>query len=435
MRFAIAVALLGRLVPASAQDDNVNFPRISNDVKIVSLPETGKGKSPLLNRSHSLLRAAMRNKLTVHDEGHECKLDVGILSCGIGMYCKSDQSSSQEGVCAPVVSDKRVLGEWDFAHIACEADSEFYDCDCTEWDADTGTGKVTCNLSGEPCTYVCPDVCVSLVLQYSHDGDYWMAKECKYFTTPYEQVFCYTYASYDHCELSLDGVACNYCTNKNVACGYYDCTNVGMGTGDLCQNKAYDIPILAECSYTDSSYEPCYLCSGGVIYPDNMVDDAVTGSVSCGELGLYAQLGFLGEADCSRLFYEVQETCCGAGVYKCNICGEDGGYITTADANVDIPGIGVYSCAELDSESLRGMLTPELCPSVQQLAHEPCGCMAALATPDHTSAPNFTDAPSSSPSYVDDALTEAPTVGSGVASASIFKAAVACCAATTIIIF
>eukprot|EP00934_Nitzschia_sp_Nitz4_P007491 Nitzschia sp. Nitz4//scaffold54_size114964//66735//68184//NITZ4_003855-RA/size114964-augustus-gene-0.50-mRNA-1//1//CDS//3329554363//7481//frame0 len=355
-----------------------------------------------------------RNQLTKKSRasvGAECKPDVGVLSCGMGMYCKSDDSSSLGGVCAPLSMGGRKL-EDSYADYFCVAYADDFDCDCSAWDATSSSGYLSCDVFSGYCFEGCPNICLDAGGTYTSDGENWEYTTCLDFTAPYEQHYCQTAKSDGTCEITLDGEACTSCEMVSE-CGSFDCENVGMGSGSFCDDDSPVPPIFQYCA-VQGPYDPCYICPNGMANPDTLVGTPEDGYYSCSTLGAYAELGFVDATYCYALQIALNGVCCGGEIYVCNICGEEGLYVTQMDGYVSIPGAtGSYRCDYLLAASEAGLISSQVCGLMPAFASTPCGCAAGTLAPGSTMAPVTSPAPTAPTETETDAPSTSPTMKEG----------------------
>jgi hypothetical protein len=89
---------------------------------------------------------------------------------------------------------------------------------------------------------------------------------------------------------------------------------------------------------------------------------------------------------------------------KCLVCGDESSKVSNVDTMVTVDGV-TTSCLVLQSDGLTGVIPPQACPDVQQVASDKCGCaLVQEATP--TFAPTISAAPTVTPfpTYVDKCL-------------------------------
>eukprot|EP00934_Nitzschia_sp_Nitz4_P007210 Nitzschia sp. Nitz4//scaffold54_size114964//63917//65376//NITZ4_003854-RA/size114964-augustus-gene-0.6-mRNA-1//1//CDS//3329554360//7200//frame0 len=420
MRFTIAAALLAQALPALAQEDANAVNTRTSSIEVPTLTLSANTKAAIQNakaagrqgkegvkRNRSAMK--LRAKKIMGATGAECKPDVGVLSCGMGMYCQSDDASSLGGVCAPLSMGGRKLedlGNLTLGDYFCVDYAVYYDCDCTAWDADAGSGDFTFTV-------------------------------CYDYTAPYEQQYCFTASSDGSCEISLDGEACTSCEIDDNYCMTFDCENVGMGSGNDCDYMYPYPPISYTCI---PPYDPCYICPDGVAYPyaDALVNYGYV--YSCSDIDYFGQYGILDAETCTYATSGLQSVCCGTGTASptlpatgtyapCNICGMEGASVTLPDLNLSLPVVGEVTCGELYAGGMAGMVPDGSCEVVVGMVADTCGCEMPGATDAPTMAPtNATEAPTMVATNATDAPTASPTVGSGAAS-KLALSAVACATA------
>ena len=211
----------------------------SSNPQVVSISRQGKtdlfeNTGVLTNKNHRTL-----------EEGDECdptapsiETDTGILQCGGDeLSCTEDVTSAMGGVCTYIPYD---FGFASFCYVPS--------CDCNEFDEDTETGTIKCeicnssnNLSGS----IVQTIVAVEGLPISRSS-------CGTISEPYEQSYCYN-VEYDleesmgTCEIAIGNQTCASCVFDNDSdCGTtFDCTNADNGqAGESCND--FPLPILEE---------------------------------------------------------------------------------------------------------------------------------------------------------------------------------------------
>jgi hypothetical protein len=295
--------------------------------------------------------------------------DIGILSCGVGRYCRESKDSSLGGWCVPLETSRRqrrktlemnnkktplggnkVAVEREsnvvpggssptlFETITSACETTDY-CDCSGFDNEGLAGTVVCTNNGNYCSTTANHCEEDVELCYTITStldvislDEYTYTECIQYTKPYHQKVCTTYdtAVPTSCSVEFNNERCQSCETQlrfhvdtyernsieytysyNQRCFEFDCTNVAGGkSGNNCDRD------IAPIGY-----------------------NAVFGE------------------DCE----------------KCLICGL--GYrMTAGDALFDFPVIGEYRCDGVDLASILGFFDREFCPMMQEAAFGPCGC-------------------------------------------------------------
>ena len=169
-------------------------------------------------------------------------VDIGILSCGEGQYCKESAGSKLGGLCTDVAREMRSSGNPCSSYYP-------YKCDCSHVNKNTLTGNAVCEDIPYICYPGCSDYCLSLNVTITLSaGKPTLYHGCYNFTFPYHVVFCYTYnpSSYN-CVYTVNGTKCNSCTKKS-----FDCSNIKNGGKGL-PGVAFPIPIMKGYSLVISS--------------------------------------------------------------------------------------------------------------------------------------------------------------------------------------
>eukprot|EP00934_Nitzschia_sp_Nitz4_P006748 Nitzschia sp. Nitz4//scaffold6_size259037//4043//5666//NITZ4_001036-RA/size259037-snap-gene-0.389-mRNA-1//-1//CDS//3329556779//6738//frame0 len=282
MRFAIATAGLVQVLPVVSFDveQHMVHQLLRRDSTPASKLDAFQKQTLIATKTtRSLVSSSgilpSRRTLYTSPSGTECNPDVGILSCGIGKYCKSDDVV-QPGVCTTISTDPPVktsghAGQKSYyGSKFCESTNILpYYCDCSDWDVDAHTGSATCNQIDNMCAHFCPSLCLSQEMVYLRDPiTYsWRSTICVYYSKPYEQNFCTTVYDDNTCKLSLDSIECSSCDLEASDCGTFDCTNVGMNSGNFCDFPP--VPPIGSSTCGEPRFAACDICGGsGVLIPD-----------------------------------------------------------------------------------------------------------------------------------------------------------------------
>eukprot|EP00934_Nitzschia_sp_Nitz4_P008341 Nitzschia sp. Nitz4//scaffold54_size114964//74518//75913//NITZ4_003858-RA/size114964-snap-gene-0.206-mRNA-1//1//CDS//3329554372//8331//frame0 len=320
MRFAAAIVVLNQALPLAeavvpttleASVSSSGFSKSSENFA----PANAQLSSNRLGRGVGHRR---KNRLTVAQASNivECDPDVGLLSCGHGMYCAASQESALGGVCSNVMSETRIhlqhQEQRDLAgpapgtgNVYCQDYGSI--CDCSNWDTATEVGSISC--SAGYCITDCLNVCYEWAWSYSNDGTNWEETLCYNFFRPYSQSLCYTFSSETTCSITLNEEECSVCsvtgllgTDVGGTCGDFDCTNLNMASGDLCEDTV-DVPIEDVCG--------CSICpTTGVSFPNDQVYLPGYGSYQCKDLEHTANHGYLNAITCYAAGLFVNNTCC-----------------------------------------------------------------------------------------------------------------------------
>eukprot|EP00934_Nitzschia_sp_Nitz4_P001257 Nitzschia sp. Nitz4//scaffold206_size41850//23066//25585//NITZ4_007424-RA/size41850-processed-gene-0.45-mRNA-1//1//CDS//3329541571//1257//frame0 len=480
MRLAIAAAFLAQTLPVASLNsgtdtvfnlDKINLLKKLQSSRLSLLHQEKKPKKwsnhsfhpptsrkVLHNKKKTLSNVASRLLHPLHESVStklECNPDVGVLACGIGKYCRKDDTSSLGGVCTPTATRSQDLIQMGDPYTIqsstsyywryCASPSASDDCDCGGfyYSRPTQLGSLTCEVEPTTCMYNCPDLCSSEGVYYVLFTDSsWLSRRCWYYTQPYEQKFCVSITSYGSCKLYLDGQQCSKCDMMSSSCGEFDCTNVGMGKGDFCDDDLIPpVYYASTCSsatpvptnsgthsgtnydfYTSSPtsvdnetpYDPCFLCDGrGVDYPYSQFYLG-SDSYGCYVVDWMAQSGnYFDSMSCDYLADLVKSYCCASDhtsnptsdtthvdtTYDyyvntfppttkydpCFLC--DGRGVDYPDSQFYWPYYGNYECSLVDSWAQSGnYMDEDFCDWLSLAAKSSC-CVSDSTTSDPTSDP------------------------------------------------
>lgn len=131
---------------------------------------------------------------------------------------------------------------------------------------------------------------------------------------------------------------------------------------------------------------------------DGVVEIPGRESRTCAEIQEIADSGAISDAQCEELQPLVQEPC-ECVEFICDLCG--GGVSTDPGGIIDIPGEdqGLTTCAAAFTVAQRGGFNQTFCPTVQEIADEPCGCERDSRKPSRspTESPEPTGEPTRRP--------------------------------------
>jgi hypothetical protein len=271
MRFAIAVGILAHTLPVVAADaeapNKVHLTRAARKKRvhdrIISLSGGEKPQNdvqlsliatPFLEKRLSQGRGGLKNSVPSKSV-LECDptydgADVGILGCGMNQYCAESEDSTLGGFCMKSNTEtdlkNRELQDFEFISPSyCDPQSsnyQYYECDCTNFDAVAFEGSFSCVLSEYQC--ISDGVCGSVSMAASRipDGSGGIvegAEYCYEFVTPKETSICYGIDTLPACSISVDNVNCNSCEVQDkvfnpigfyaYSCYDFDCTNTAVG--------------------------------------------------------------------------------------------------------------------------------------------------------------------------------------------------------------
>lgn len=309
-------------------------------------------------------------------------IDVGILACEEGQFCRKDEAYELGGVCVATSANSRHLYTVELCNPASQLFSST--CDCTGFDPTTGAGFITCPYPGVPSAIYnypgCEDITTSSSVIYTFQGSILASYGlCYDFTTTYNQQSCFQLDLLGQCSVQLNGQTCSSCTMTGDTY-FVDCSNVeGGGVG----SSALDfVPILATC-YSPSTgnstgtYNCFTLCSEGDYIADANQDITVTvqgvGVFTCGDLAVAEALGTISDTECSAFITAAQSACC---VYQCDLCGQGA---SIPSENFDIPvtipvtGYDDYTCSSFFYAAYVNFSIPEgTCAQIGGLIQQTC---------------------------------------------------------------
>ncbi len=264
-------------------------------------------------------------------------IDVGILACEAGKFCKKADNSGLGGWCVPTSDPSRHLISLDDMISFCEPVLDYmtYGCDCSKLDATIGMGTIYCFEQGPIDYYGCDEVIMDNAFSVTfEDGVLSQLKDCYDTKVPYSLGFCIVrngeYLD-DSCAFEWNGQDCNSCVFNYVFFDF-DCSNVDGGpTG----SSIVDLSSIFEECYSAPNYTCTNLCGEGNYIPDFNFEIIVTydpyGRWSCGQLAYWEDIGFIPDDACLPLMGLAQLSCCVPSNSTSPILNED---LTTA-----IPGL------------------------------------------------------------------------------------------------
>ena len=222
--------------------------------------------------------------------------DIGILSCGNGERCVPSSSSGMGGFCMSSSESRHLQATGAFG--MCTPSSSYYkslNCDCSGYDTSSGSGEIPCltidnyclGLSFPGCRYTCE---TRIVRYQVSNFTLQAAGACSNFTSSGTTTgtFC-SGQTYDSgtCAVSINGQACTSCTvvpDGSYSYLSFDCTNVGGVVGNTKQSRAITVPSIQAC-YVQPPNPNCTLCTTeGTV----MVASAFSKIVSVGNLGNFS---------------------------------------------------------------------------------------------------------------------------------------------------
>ena len=182
-------------------------------------------------------------------------IDLGILACRDGEFCKQDESSELGGFCVENAYSNRRLFDLEFMLALCDDFPTM--CDCSDVNASTGNGTVYCLADNLTYGKGCDDVVYSdtYVIDLENSKATKMY-DCYEIKAPSYERFCITrYGEFfnESCSFSFSGQDCASCA-VNEDFFDFDCSNVEGGTVGSTRVEA--LPILTKCFV-----QPTYNCT------------------------------------------------------------------------------------------------------------------------------------------------------------------------------
>lgn len=300
----------------------------------------------------------------------ECDPDVGLLACGFGQFCQSSSESTRGGLCVPlpgtaITRDLQIANPITLTENCtdclrgpaayCDPISPLYGkftCDCENWNVSSKIGKIACELSPYECNANCTESssCYSVDFDFVTDGSNFAYQYCYQFRSPVNQSFCFGYKNDKTCHIAVDGTLCTSCNTTyqlqcvggsctSEPCALFDCENIGLGTGNACQEVVIP-PASYQCWLEmNDVYPKCSVCpnAGGVSNADASIDLPGYGTFNCTYMEAAANKGLFSPQLCSYAAIVANNTCCGSnpGPYFCNICGEEDYVVSKGKPNIN----------------------------------------------------------------------------------------------------
>lgn len=360
------------------------------------------------------------NKSTLHSKGsltsRECHFpitnaDVGILECPNNYRCLENFDSSLGGSC------QRMMPNNDNERQLQTLEEKCNSCDCSEFNLETGTGRIKCTVLEGVSLDGSYDGCQDTIgttrsIETMEDGEIKFVQDCYYLSSPTKtQEACILKDSTTTiCQVTFNGVACDSCTVAGNRAYAFDCSNVDEGKAGSTNSTILDfLPILNEC------YEPSVcknLCGPGNQIPATNLDRSVPlpggGQISCGYL---AEIETRGErripvAFCSGLRDATLERCCSTLAptaaplfratsaptvpFRCQLC-EDTGVIANPYGVLEEYGL---FCSTFSNFASLSIDSEEVCDDINRNAYDQCcATPAALSSSDPEAASFPTPSP------------------------------------------
>jgi hypothetical protein len=223
----------------------------------------------ILSQGRGVLKNSVASKSVMECDPTSDGADVGILGCGMNQYCAESEDSILGGFCMNSNAEKnRELEDYQFLPPGlCDPKSEsaqyqYYDCDCTNFDAVALEGTFSCVTSAYYCFYevVCGSTSVSSSRIPDGSGGFVeRAEYCYDFVTPKETSLCYGIDNMDACTISVDNVGCKSCEiQQDTDCYIFDCTNTAVGVegNDCLGDYVYDFLFSMDIIVTEVTPSP-----------------------------------------------------------------------------------------------------------------------------------------------------------------------------------
>jgi hypothetical protein len=191
----------------------------------------------------------------------------------MNQYCAESEDSILGGFCmnSNAETDKDVQNRELQAYqmfppsLWCDPQSDdyqYYECDCTKFDAVTLQGTFSCFIYEDYCFYegMCGSVSVSL--SRIPDGSGGVVERTEYcydFITPKEASLCYGFDNVDACTISVNNVDCKSCEVQQDGCNDYDCTNTAAGiegNGCLGDYELYNFLLVIDGNASEVTPSP-----------------------------------------------------------------------------------------------------------------------------------------------------------------------------------
>lgn len=237
MRLALAIALLAQTLSVSSEPTTRAL--ISDKVSTVSksIPKPWRNLKQLV--SEKQLQKKIKRCTSKTNKNGNSEADAGILSaCPSGQYC------NELGYCDTDPLSSRNLQDRDYYETLCRQGgsdlSEYFDgsgvdCDCSDFDKDTETGVIACDITNECDSLpLCYDYYVGFIFNGT-STEYLYQAYCIEFSKPYTKSLCYYY-QYDvkQCQITFDGNEyCESCESVDDdlqgTCTNFDCSNLENG--------------------------------------------------------------------------------------------------------------------------------------------------------------------------------------------------------------
>ena len=244
-------------------------------------------------------------------------IDIGILACGEGQFCKHDETSGLGGYCVDTTtSSSRRLAPYyleDYLYMCSYPPGYRVACDCSGVNASTGSGTMYCTQNfTASLVYGCDEYVVYDSFAYSFDNSVIVkARDCYETTAPFTESICFLYyieGTELVCDAEWNGQRCTSCAVTNYGgVPAFDCSNVDGGrVGDSRKEllSVFDLCSNATCSN---------FCGEGSFIPNSNfpIDVSVAGdNFTCGELAYSEENPWFPDVFCPYVLEAAQTYCC-----------------------------------------------------------------------------------------------------------------------------
>ena len=232
MRFTTtATILLSQVLPALTREstetgkDFSRTPSLKHITNVTNKPGSSNPRTQLRKGSHSTISShtnthhdqnikdfILENKSHVDKQsGKECDFtsedaDVGILSCGEGLYCRESAESKLGGECSDIA---RSLQSCSSNNCNCRMIQNYIVC-YVDYSCETVCSLNVCTRRG--------------FIGHLVNGRPSSNQTCLFVSKPYTAKIC-NYFSNATCTITINGAMCQSCSLNH----YYDCTNIPGG--------------------------------------------------------------------------------------------------------------------------------------------------------------------------------------------------------------
>ncbi len=257
--------------------------------------------------------ASKQEKSTV--QCNPASVDVGTLACGLGKYCKEDQSSGLGGYCISSHPFSRRLDTEDYPIYLCDPWPEPLPegvCDCSGVNFTTVTGTMNCSRPAFN-VYGCDEFPIYNYFWYTvEDSALVKSEDCYKVKAEGNQQICFSTHGVlnESCQVAWNGQSCNACS-KNDNFYDFDCSN---SDGGPVGNSRSQLSSLFEKCYTVPNFTCTQLCVDGQYIPefnfDLNVSSSEYGDFNCGYLSYLEAKAYIPDYLCPFFTSLAQGGCC-----------------------------------------------------------------------------------------------------------------------------